>query len=239
MSNLTDTLLSQYRPKVALMVYEACNDQGRDSKYYLESHDISEDGQIMAGKPLLQETIQDIVEVFSDENREKATPHGTTPDNLLYFRMLSTDDFKLIWYRPEEERVLHHAPQLRMKTDKALIPALVYMCTKSNLLVYALKTNKRPQEKTPLFKAPFFNTNDTGGVCLGNAKTKKPTDPTFENIMKYWEDLYWLSEFTHVNGSEKVKSGDLKKLWVTLLGKNLKFPTSELLQLKITIKSLI
>lgn len=236
---MTDSLLSEYRPQVAIMVYESKENVVRDGKYYLESHDISDDGRVMAGKPLLQDTIQDIIEVFSDEHRERTIPNGFIPENLLYFKKVNPNDYKLIWWRPSEERVMHHSSTLKIKTEKAIVPPLVYLCSKSKLFIYALKGEKRPEESSVLFNAPFFNTADNGSVCLGNAKTKKPADHSFKNIIKYWEDLFWLSEFTHVNGSEKVKSGDLRKVWVSLVGKKKKFPITELLPTKATLKSIM
>lgn len=237
MSNLTDSLLSQYIPKLALMVYES-KSLNRSEKYYLESHDINEHGQIMAGKPLLQETIQSIVDVFFDERKSRSEVTGLIPENVLYFNVLPGGNYKMLWFRTSEQRVVHHSPQLKIKTDNAFVPALIYMVQGYDLYVFALKSNQRPNEKVVIYKAPFFNVDDTGLVCLGSAKVKKPTSPTYETLMKYWEDLFWLSEFSHVNGSEKVKSKDLAKVWRSILGTKKKFPISELLPSKKTISAL-
>mgnify|MGYP001810666901 FL=1 len=105
---------------------------------------------------------------------------------------------------------------------------MIYVSDGYDLYVYALASDERPSEKSKLYKAPFFNVNDSSDVCLGNAKVKKPAELTYSNLMKYWEDLFWLSEFSHVNGTEKVKSKDLAAVWKRLLSKRPKTKWSDL-----------
>ncbi|MBX3253956.1 MAG: PRTRC system protein B [Chitinophagaceae bacterium] len=234
MNDRTDLLLSEYKPSVVIMVYK-----GGHNKYYLESHDVNGRGEILAGKPLLQETLQAVVDVFFDERKNRTAIGGIMPDNLLHFCHLPGGNYRMIWFRPEEQRVIHHAESLKIKTGITSVPALIYRVSGGDLDVFALKANKRPDEKTKLFVAPFFNVSNDGGVCLGNAKVEKPKVLTFSNLIKYWEDLFWLSEFSHVNGNEKVKSGDLTKIWRSLVGAKQKFPKEELMPSEVTMKNII
>lgn len=198
--------------------------------YYLESHSINEQGSIMEGKPLLQETIQEIVDVFFDERKNMATISGMIPDNLLCFSLLPGGNYKMVWYRPAELRVMHFVKELKLPTAKSWVPAIVYVADRNKLSVFALKSNARPKENAKLCKAPFFNVSDTGSVCLGNAHVKKPKDRTYISLMRYWEDLFWLSQFTHLNDSNKTKS-DMHSIWKKLLASKTKLKWSDLNEL--------
>lgn len=219
MNDRLEHIMNDYKPELAIIVYRGVNEISGYGEYYLESHKVNENGEILAGSPLRQDTIQQMVDVFFEDRKNSSEIKGLFTDNLLSYRPQSRGSYRLVWYRPAEVRVLHHAPQLKIPTAKAWVPAMIYVVDGDDLNVYALASDNRPTETTKLYKAPFFNVNDSGDVCLGNARVKKPADATFTNIMKYWEDLFWLSEFSHVNGTEKVKSRDLKAVWKKLLGK--------------------
>lgn len=235
MNSRTNTLMTTYKPELTVTVYKSADD------YYLESHTINEAGQVMEGKPLLQETLQAIIGVFFDERKNMAQLGGLLPDNLLSFTLLPGGNYKLVWCRPAEIRVMHFATALKLPTTKVWVPAMVYCVDRSSLEVFALKTNTRPTEKTKLLRAPFYNVNDDGDVCLGNANVKKPKDRSYSALIKYWEDLFWLSEFTHVNGDGAVKT-DINKVWKKLLASKTKIKWSdldELLPTKLTLKNIL
>jgi PRTRC genetic system protein B len=239
MNTLTDNLICEFKPILAITVYGVADGAG---DYYLESHDINDKGEVLAGKPLEQSTLQGIVDVFFDERKNMSRITGMIPDNLLAFELRPGGGYKMIWWRPAEKRVLQHTASLKIPTDNAWIPALIYSVEHNSLTVYALENDTRPQSATKLFHAPFFNVDDDGDVCLGNANVKKPKDPSYTDIMKYWEDLFWLSEFSHVNGEEKIKSGDLAEFWRKLLKRNCSKKWSDIDQLiptKKTLKTII
>lgn len=50
-----------------------------------------------------------------------------------------------------------------------------------------------------------------GNVCLGNAKIARPKTNTFSDVMAYWEELFWRSEFSHILGSNPV-NGNLASI---------------------------
>ena len=221
----TELFMKTYNPQLSIVVYKS------ETDYYLESHDINEKGQIMEGKPLKQETIQAIVDVFFNERLQIAKITGMMPENMLSFAALPGGESKMLWYRPAEVRVIHFAKQLKLPIAKCWVPAMLYMVQKNSLSVFALPTNTRPKEHTKIFMAPFHNVGDSGIVCLGNATIQKPKIKTYANIMQYWEDLFWLSEFTHLNGSNKTVS-DLNKVWKKLIASKTKLKWSEMKELK-------
>jgi PRTRC genetic system protein B len=232
MNQRTELLTNNYKPVVAISVYRSTDETSGNGKYYLESHDINETGQIMQGKPLLQETIQDIVEVFFDERKNLSNVTGMLPENLLSFVLLPGGKYKMVWFRPAEIKVIYFATALKISTAKSWVPAMVYVADNFGLDVFALKTNARPKETTRLCYAPFFNVNTDGAVCLGNAKVKIPTEKTYTNLMKYWEDLFWLSEFTHVNGNDTKTITQLQPLWQKIMKSKCRFKWNESKELK-------
>lgn len=214
------------------------------SEYYLESHQIDEAGRVLAGKPLLQSTIQGIVDVFFDENQNHSRITGYIPENILHYTPLPGGQYELMWYRTEEIRVLHFAAALKLTTGKAWVPPMLYRASRGGMDVYALKNNDRPVPgKTALFRAPFHNVSDLGDVCLGSARVKQPKTKTFESITRYWEDLFWLSEFTHLNGAKNPTKSPLGSVWKKLVAKNPKTKWSDIDELvpqkDITIAKLI
>lgn len=226
MSSFSDILMSTFRPQLAIVVYES----SMAPNYYLESHDINPDGSLSAGRPLLQETIQDMVDLFFEERQNRSKVTGIIPENLLSFNLLPGGKYKMVWYRPMEERVIHFAAALKIPIAKVWVPAMVYVVER-NLSVFAINGNERPGESTQLFHAPFHNVYDNGEVCLGNAKVKKPINPTYSDLMKYWEDLFWLSEFTHLNGDNKTKS-DMNVVWRKMVKSKRKLSWSDIDELK-------
>lgn len=198
---------------------------------YLESHAVDEEGRILEGKPLKQETIQGMVEVLFDERRNAVNIGGLLPPNLLAFDRLPGGHYKMIWYRPAERRNLFFAPQLRLKSGQAWVPPMVYAVERRGLNVYALLKDDRPTDKTKLCHAPFHNVNTAGEVCLGSAKVKKPETKTYLSLMEYWETMFWKSEFTHLAGQESPTKTNLNLLWPRLI-KDKKLTWAQLDELK-------
>ena len=100
--------------------------------------------------------------------------------------------------------------------------------------LYAFK-GKRPTDK--LYQPPFMNKGSNSG-CLGNAKVKKPEDRTFDNIIAYWEKMYWNSEFSHILGGNPIK-GNLAVLTKELIETGKPFPTDVLVPLKLKLSTLL
>lgn len=233
MNNRTKTLEAEYKPELAITVYRS-----EDEHYYLESHQVSEEGKIMEGKPLLQETIQEIVDIFFQEKKDRSIISGLVPENLLEYKPIPGGHYRLVWYNPSEIRTLHFAKQLKLTTGKMWVPAILYVVNRDNLAVYALKQVGRPNSKTKLYRAPFHNVSDSGDVCLGSAKVNRPQEKTFASMIKYWEDLFWLSEFSHLNGASNPTKSPIAKVYGKLLASKCKKKWSDLDELKETKKSM-
>ncbi|RYY12152.1 MAG: PRTRC system protein B [Chitinophagaceae bacterium] len=240
MKDILENLKKEFEPQLAIMVYKA---KGHGEYYYLESHGINEQGQITEGKPLEQDTIHNMVDLFFSQRKDTTLLSGSIPDGLLSYAPLPGGNYNIMWYRPAEIRVMHFAQQLKLPTARVWVPPVVYSVRGNSLSVFALKASTRPKDETKLFRAPFHNVSDDGLVCLGSARVKKPSERSFKAAMKYWEDLFWLSEFTHLNGASNPTKSDFNKVWKKMLTSRTKQKWSdipgELKQTKKTIQTLL
>lgn len=235
MNQITEDLVATYSPKLAVVVYSTSDENG---KYYLESHDIDDKGRILAGKPLQQQTLQAVVDVFFTDNLRRQAIEGVIPENLLHFSALPGGEYKMAWYRPAQVRPVHFVEKLKIPSGSANMPPLVFVADRGDLAVYAFTGTDRPAENTMMYRAPFYNVNADGDVCLGNSKVKLPEKKTYTNMMVYWETLFYNSEFSHINGSNPTKS-PLSNIWKSLVrNKKSLFPLDELIEYK-TLKSIL
>lgn len=227
-------LTRTYSPALAIVVYNS-----PAGEFYLESHSISKEGAILEGKPLLQETIQDIVEVFYRNKTEQSIITGFFPEALLKFEPTGKK-YEMIWYRPSCIKRLHFTEDLGIPAGDASVPALLYKVDKNDkLFVFALDSDKRPDYNTKLFRAPFHNLYKDGSVCLGNARVKRPAERTFSAEIQMWETLFWNSKFSHLNGSENPAKTNINILWKQLIKSGSQWDASELLPINRTVKNIL
>lgn len=228
MSYMTDRILNEsniiYTPKLAMIVYAQTS-----NSYYIESHEIDQKGRLGAGVPVSIDFITDMVSSFSQEY--STTPFGKMPENMLYAdNRIGFEQY--IWYNPPEKRTMYFSKELNIPNAEYHIPGIIYVAGKNRLNLYAFKGNK-PEDK--LYKAPFFNTTD-GSVCLGSVKLDYPKNPTFEKHIEYWEKKFWLTEFTHLGGSNNPTKHNL----VTVTKESTeKFNENELVEMDYTLKKLL
>jgi PRTRC genetic system protein B len=225
---LTEELLSMLVPKVALVAYENSGEHG--DKYYLEMRTIGEDGIMGAGKPVTYEFLKTISETCSGKN--DSTPAGAIPANLLYADTRKGSE-KYVWYNPPRKRMIYFTDAVKVPDGEYHVPGVIYAAGEGRLMVYAF-TGKSPSPDAKLYEAPFFNTTD-GGVCLGTATLKRPASPTYEQIMSYWEDRFWLSKFSHAGGNS-TRSGLEAS---TIAAADKPFDTKELKPAGKTLESLL
>jgi len=131
---------------------------------------------------------------------------------------------------------LYFANSLNIPNGEYYVPGLVWRVRGESLRMFAYRA-KRLSGKTQLYSAPFFNVSSTdGGVCLGNAKLKYPENLSFHNFIKYWEEKFFLSEFSHVLDSNPTKTN----LVLVLLNSKEAFDNAELIPVKkLKLKNLL
>lgn len=230
MNDLTKKLSDSLHPFMAIIAYKA--EQSED--YYIEQRRINRNGKMSSGAPLKEKTICQLMKTVAVNSEElDAGLCGIIPPNLLYCdtRIGNT---KLVWYRPPEVRNVCFAKQVGIPDGQMHVPGLVYVVRGDRLAVYAFK-GRRPKSK--LYHAPFMNV-DEKYVCLGSAKSKKPENPTFSDMISYWEGLFWQSEFSHILGSNPI-DGNLASITKTCIETGCEFPTECLISVNIKLKDLL
>lgn len=146
----------------------------------------------------------------------------------------------LLWWTPASRRVMFFRG-----TDKDLgpvsgktfpQPALLFRVSGRKLHIRALGTNTRPGATTPLFVAPYFNTQEDGLVCQGSMRS--PEGP-FVEAMGGWEEAFFGSEFTHLWGGGRMcrHKGGVAALWKAVAGKR-RFPVGQLADARQTLQAL-
>jgi PRTRC genetic system protein B len=163
-------------------------------------------------------------------------PKGLLPKNVLSLK--SGSDGFAVWHTPAQRMPLLFIKDLDIPCGKANISALLWKATKNSLQVFAV-TDEEINEETPLFYAPFFNTYETGRVCMGNVPICIPKDCGLEMFMQRWDEYFFNSYFSHLfNGHQPVK-GNIIQLWKSLVNTKRKFPIKSLIQTKYQLKNLL
>lgn len=230
MNKLTEQLKSLYRPKAALIAYQGEN--AKSSECFLELREIDNNGVMGEAIPVTYNFMNDIAANFSEAHN--GTPTGVIPHNLLFSDTRKGAE-KYIWSNPARKRMMYFIPKLGIENAEYHVPAIVYVAKESGLAVYAYKDTKLT-DNTELFAAPFFNTSKES-VCLGAAKLKRPSNPTYTELLEYWEKKFWLTEFSHLGGSGNPTKNNL--VLVTKAAKEQKFNLDELKPLNKKLKDIL
>lgn len=229
MNQLTSKISDILKPFVAIIAYKAEN----SDEYYIEQRKIVK-GKMSAGSPLKEKTIGEIMEAIAVNSEEiEDGIRGLIPQNLLYCDTRIGNSY-LVWYRPPQKRSVCFSPQTGIKDGEMWVPGLLYVVRGKSLAVYSFKGNK---PKCKLYRAPFMNV-DENHVCLGNANLKKPSKLTFENIIAYWEGMFWQSEFSHILGENPI-NGNLATVTKKCIRTGCKFPTDILKPIKKTLNDFL
>ena len=193
-NKLTEELLSGLVPQMALIAYKG--EGGMQGNYYLEARRIHYDGKMGEGVPVTYQFMEEIAENYTEAHT--GTPFGAVPENLLYCDTRRGGE-KYIWSNPPGKRTMYFKKSLGLENTEYHIPGVVYIAGEHSLSIYAYKDKKLTPD-SPLYAGPFFNTTD-GSVCLGSIKLSKPANPTFAQLIEYWEKRFWMTEFSHLGGS--------------------------------------
>lgn len=217
----------------AILMYEDTKSVEK-SAAFASFHEVQDVGtterpnpQILSGTPLTQEALMQTVGSLADR-------YALNVD-LLPESMLSFSPLHMIWWLPAgERRVFLNTAADGPQSAIVPHPPLLFAVVQKRWYVFSIKENTRPGKSTHLYHAPFFNMFDDDSVCTGTAKIPKSLLPSETTT---WENAFFNSVFTHVNGKKKVafKGGEFA-LWRELIaGKHKQFPKSALLKNKLTL----
>jgi PRTRC genetic system protein B len=99
---------------------------------------------------------------------------GSVQAEVLPANILAKADRMIVWWTPARRRQMFYENAEGKASDlNGRIfpqPPLVWKVASGELSVRALAVNKRPQAKTTLAVAPFWNLSDDGRVCTGTMR---------------------------------------------------------------------
>jgi PRTRC genetic system protein B len=167
---------------------------------------------------------------------------GSIPVEFLPANVLVRTHNSIMWWTPPAVRPMFYLKDkgdelARLSGKQFPQPALLFRASESRLAIRALASNERPTPKSPLFRAPYWNVNEYGDVCLGS--TKVPREASVASLPR-WEQAFFESEFTHANVAKKLTEhpGGFVGLWTSLIGKK-SFPVEHLADSEETLEKFI
>jgi PRTRC genetic system protein B len=228
---------SSYLAKKAMIFYENdmivdnnkqyCHDytnEARRLRSFVTIHDIR-NNVVCEGQSIARETLEElVVQLVPSISRPMIIP----PNLIMY-----QPGIGMAWWAPARVRKLYFSAETKIKSGMAPVPALLFLVRDSNLYVWALGKDARPELFDPVYHAPFFNLSD-GHMCTGNVQLP---DLDLKDIPK-WQNVVFKSRFTN-HGGVRLKGASMKGLWDSLIGKDKKvFPLQHLVKAG-TIKSVL
>jgi len=227
---ITD-LKDDYQPKSAMIIYNSGNN------YYLETHRLYKKGdeyKMGSGQPISENAMINIVKSMVRKRQSNYNRNQLFNENLLFVNY-EIGEFKVVWYIPSGIRNLMFAKELKLTDCKMQLPGIILKWNGTSLELICFKGNKRPDKKTLLYKAPFYNTTGIGAFCLGTARVNKSVQ-NINDLMANVESAFFNSLFTDV-GDTRTK-GDKKKVWIEACEKK-RFLLSELVLSPVKLEAFI
>jgi len=243
MENITHHFERKYTPFKALLLYEGSEgteEHATDNGFYVESYDIGRDGRPINAHPLSSAEMKDIALLFkgsAEMYNGFLKSHGIMPPNVLSIDPKHTGT--IVWYTPPMSADLFFVDRLGIPCGKASVPALVWKATRSSLSVFALKGKRKPDTRTPLYHAPFFNIGGGGAVCMGTVDIQIDGQTFLEDFIALWQQYFFGSYFSHMLEGGGLTSQNIVQLWQGLVGSPKAFPEDVLMRTDLTIQSLI
>lgn len=201
---------SSFEPKQAVVFYEGKGGGGE----FATVHRVLPEGashRLGPGRPITVEAMKAVATQFAAQLRAKET--------ILREQVLLCNDDLLVWWTPACTRLCFfdidwHEGQpgrerLQGRSANLPIPPLVWALKRTNgkgiwqgVSVWALEHNARPEDKTPIFRAPLLNLNDNGEVCWGNGSLPARRD---QEHIERWQEAFFASVFSHYNHTTPFK----------------------------------
>jgi len=235
-NDITQHFGTLYHPKSALVFYETT---GTESKTYVEHFDMDSNGNPINAHPLTVNEANVLAKSLqTDEEKSKAflKPKGILPTNVLHIN--PSEKGTVLWYTKAQQRQLYFVDGLDIPSGTAQLPPMLWKADKSSLTVFALASDRRPTEKTPLHYAPFFNIYEKGNVCMGTVSIDIKNSASVEEFIQAWEDYFFNSYFSHSLCANLTRK-NIVSLWKDLINTDKPFPKEALKKNSKTLKNLL
>lgn len=235
-NDITKDFGTLYYPKSALVFYET---KGTDTAMYVEHFDMDSNGTPTNAHPLTVKEANVLAKALqTDEEKNTAflKPNGILPTNILHIS--PSEKGTVLWYTKAQQRQLYFVDSLGIPNGKAQVPPMLWLASKSSLTVFALASDRRPTEKTPLHYVPFFNIYEKGNVCMGTVSIDIKNSASVEEFIQAWEHYFFNSYFSHSLCSTLTKK-NIVTLWKDLVNTNKPFPKEALKKNNKILKNLL
>ncbi|MDV3742484.1 PRTRC system protein B [Elizabethkingia anophelis] len=235
-TDTTDHFGTLYYPKSALVFYET---KGTDTAMYVEHFDMDSNGTPINAHPLTVKEANILAKALqTDEEKNTAflKPKGILPTNILHIN--PSEKGTVLWYTKAQQRQLYFVDSLGITNGKAQVPPMLWLASKSSLTVFALASDRRPTEKTPLHYVPFFNIYEKGNVCMGTVSIDIKNSASVEEFIQAWEHYFFNSYFSH-SLCENLTKTNIVNLWKDLINTDKPFPKEVLKKNNKILKNLL
>lgn len=219
----------------AILLYARGGGYNQESHAFATIHDLQagegDQPELAPGKLLTRDDLEGLYKALKGSQSLAFLPAhvlAATPDGLA-------------WHEGAQER-----PMFFQTRDDSLNsisgaypqPPLLWIYDGPSLSVYALDSDERPTEDTPAYLVPYYNTYESGNICLGSTPLPKHHDPTRTSDISA---AFFQSAFTHASGRQRHYQkfgGSHSELWqhVRELGR---FPTEYLVPAGKTVGQLL
>ncbi|MBG6188065.1 PRTRC system protein B [Flavobacterium sp. CAN_S2] len=236
-NDITENFGTLYHPKSALVFYQT---KGTNTDMYVEHFDMDKNGNPINAHPLTVNEAKILAKALhTDKEKDKAflKPKGILPTNILHIN--PSEKGTVLWYTKAQEQQLYFVNGLGIPNGKASVPSMLWYASKNSLAVFALTTDRRPTENTPLYFAPFFNIYEDGKVCMGTVSIDIKNSASLEEFTTAWEDYFFNSYFSHLLGKQNPIKGNCVILWKKLIETGEGFPKDVLKKNNKTLKNLL
>lgn len=236
MNDITQDFGTVYYPKSALVFYQT---NAKGNGMYVEHFDMDRQGTPINAHPLTVNEANRLVKALKTAKEEKEPvlkPQGILGSHILY---LDPNGNRAVWFTKAVQRELHFTESLGISEGKADVPPMLWVANRNCLSVFALKSNRRPNEKTKLYNAPFFNVYKNGSVCMGTVDTRIKKTASLEEFILKWEGFFFNSYFSHLMPDFNPIKGNCVSLWGNLIATGEAFPTEVLTKSNVTLKDII
>ena len=235
-NDITQDFGTLYHPKSALVFYET---KGSNTDVYVEHFDMDSNGNPINAHPLTVKEANVLAKSLqTDEEKSKAflKPKGILPTNILHIN--PSEKGTVLWYTKAQQRQMYFVNGLGIPNGMAQVPPMLWFANKNSLAVFAITTNRRPTEKTPLHYAPFFNIYEDGKVCMGMVTINIKNSASVEEFIQAWEHYFFNSYFSH-SLCENLTKKNIVNLWKDLINTDKPFPKEVLKKNNKTLKNLL
>ncbi len=239
MKDITQDFGKLYHPTSALVFFQT---NERIKETYVEYFDMDKNGNPINAHPLTEKEAKTLVKALNTKTQKEKSkdflkPKGILPTNILQIN--PSENGSVLWFTKSMKKQLYFTKNLEISNGRAEVPAMLWFANKRNLKIFALSSNQRPTEKTPLFYAPFFNVYENGNVCMGTVDVHIQNSTSLEEFIKNWKDYFFNSYFSHLMNEHNPIKGNCVNLWKSLINVDKPFPKEALKKANRTLKNLL